>query len=96
VPVEVEKRPETATLEMCTELVEEFWDMSWAICCDRFLQTTAPIIAGLELRDTWLRIVEVGIFLPKFIRNFINTTTIEKILGISDTSNNCLLLILIF
>lgn len=41
------------------EIVEEFWEESWDICAERMFTGCAPGQVALELRDTWLRIMDM-------------------------------------
>lgn len=42
------------------EAVQEFWDTAWTICAERFYhENAAKTFCILDLRDTWLRIMEM-------------------------------------
>ena len=61
VEVKVEKKLDkaAAAAKMCNDIVEDIWDTTLEICSERFLHRAGPNLVALELRNTWLRIVEV-------------------------------------
>jgi len=66
------KKPVSAAAKLCEDLVyQDFWPTAWGICAERFLTKAAAVIVGLELRDTWLRIVEVSYVKICCINDFI-------------------------
>ncbi|CAG7727714.1 unnamed protein product [Allacma fusca] len=44
--------------KLCHSIVDHFWETAWSVCAERFYFGTAPLSISLELRNTWLRILE--------------------------------------
>lgn len=54
------KRPSTSKdcEKIVARAVAEFWDSAWVICVERFFITSAATTVSVDLRNSWLRIVE--------------------------------------
>lgn len=45
--------------KICNQIVDDIWQTAWKICSERFCHKNSSSLVCLELRDTWLRILEV-------------------------------------